>query len=69
MGYLVYVSKMPSSLAWILVGGGAGYVLATFIYILTPTTPSSLTNLLAIPASIGEFWMIGYLLFKKSPVL
>jgi hypothetical protein len=44
---------MPRALGWVLVAGGVGYVLNAFIGF----------EPLAIPASIGEFWMIGYLLF------
>jgi hypothetical protein len=45
---------MPAALGWVLVAGGVGYVLSAFVG-FAPLT---------IPASIGEFWMIGYLLWK-----
>lgn len=43
---------MPPALGWVLVIGGTGYVLHAFL----PFDP------LTLPASAGEFWMIGYLL-------
>ncbi|GIE81865.1 hypothetical protein Aph02nite_78150 [Actinoplanes philippinensis] len=45
---------MPRPLGWVLIIGGAGYVLHAFAG-FEPLT---------VPASIGEFWMIGYLLFR-----
>jgi hypothetical protein len=44
---------MPRALGWVLIVGGVGYVLNAFVH-FAPLT---------IAASIGEFWMIGYLLF------
>lgn len=45
---------MPQALGWVLIAGGVGYVLSAFVD-FAPLT---------IPASIGEFWMIGYLLWR-----
>lgn len=62
MGWLVRRSGyMPSSLGVILLVGGVGYVLGGFLLYLAPSY-SVVSNLLVIPATIGEFWMIGYLL-------
>jgi hypothetical protein len=62
MGYCVVVSGwMPKLMGQILIGGGAGYVLAGFTTVLLPDVPY-LTEVLTIPATIGEFWIIGYLL-------
>jgi hypothetical protein len=61
MGYVVMTSKrMPPWLGRVLILGGVGYLLSTFISYLgySNTVISSLT----IPATVGEFWMIGYLL-------
>jgi hypothetical protein len=44
---------MPRALGWVLIAGGVGYVVNAFVGF----------DPLTIPASIGEFWMIGYLLF------
>jgi|AntRauTorckE6833_2_1112554.scaffolds.fasta_scaffold00084_25 hypothetical protein len=63
MGYAVKLSKMPVALAWILILGGTGYILSAFISILLPEQ-STLTELLPFFATIGELWIIGYLLIK-----
>lgn len=61
MGYIVIHSKrMPVWLGRTLIIGGAGYLLSTFIKYAGVDYP--LLEVLVIPATIGEFWMIGYLL-------
>ena len=61
MGQIVITSKaMPLWLGRILIIGGFGYILKTFIYYWDVN--QTLLNILTIPATIGEFWMIGYLL-------
>lgn len=63
MGRLVHLSAwMPRPLGWVLIVGGAAYVLAPFLTYLTDTQLAA--SLLALPATIGEFWMIGYLLVR-----
>ena len=63
MGYAVIVSGwMPRLLGQVLIVGGAGYILASFVAVLVPAAPQALDLILTIPATIGEFWMIGYLL-------
>jgi hypothetical protein len=52
---------MPKLLGWVLVVGGVGYVLSGFVTVLLPDVPA---DALTIPASVGEFWMIGYLLVR-----
>ena len=54
---------MPRALGWILVGGGIGYVLSAFVGYLAPGAPA-LADALTDPATVGEFWMIGYLLVR-----
>ena len=54
---------MPRVLGWILVGGGVGYVLSAFLAFLAPDA-QVVIDALVYPASIGEFWMIGYLLIR-----
>ncbi|MGB3828232.1 MAG: DUF4386 domain-containing protein [Ornithinimicrobium sp.] len=72
MGWLVLRSgSMPRPLGWILIGGGIGYVFVAFVAQLAPgaTTVADL-DLLSLPASIGEFWLIGYLLLvgvRRNP--
>ena len=61
MGYLVISSgRMPVWLGRILIVGGIAYLLQTFINCLG--IKNSYVGFLAIPATVGEFWMIGYLL-------
>lgn len=61
MGYVVVASKcMPIWLGWTLIVGGIGYILSTFLNCLGIS--HNLLDILTVPAMIGEFWMIGYLL-------
>ncbi len=61
MGYIVTSSgRMPVWLGRILIIGGIGYLLQTFINCMG--VQNSYVNILVIPATVGEFWMIGYLL-------
>ncbi|WP_433062891.1 DUF4386 domain-containing protein [Dactylosporangium sp. CS-033363] len=62
MGWCVLrTGWMPKVLGWILVGGGVGYVLSAFVRYLVPDL-GVVAEALAYPASVGEFWMVGYLL-------
>jgi uncharacterized protein DUF4386 len=64
MGWCVLRSGwMPRVLGWILVGGGVGYVLSPFVRYLVPDA-HFVAEALAYPASVGEFWMVGYLLIR-----
>jgi hypothetical protein len=54
---------MPHTLGWILIGGGIGYLLSAFIKYLAPDAPL-VADALAYPATVGEFWMISYLLVR-----
>jgi hypothetical protein len=64
MGWCVLRSGwMPRALGWILVGGGIGYVLSAFIRYLAPDVPV-VADALVLPATVGEFWMVGYLLVR-----
>ena len=61
MGYIVTSSgRMPLWLGRILIIGGIGYILQTFINCMG--VQNSYINILVLPATVGEFWMIGYLL-------
>lgn len=67
MGWLTLRSgSMPRALGWILVVGGVGYVLSAFVSFLAPGA-SGLAGVLPLPATLGEVWMIGYLLIKGMP--
>lgn len=62
MGWCVLRSAtMPHALGWILVVGGAGYVLSAFVTYLLPGA-GAVASVLVVPATIGELWMVGYLL-------
>ena len=64
MGWLVLRSGWaPRALGWLLVGGGGLYVVSAFTLALMPGS-SGLATALALPASIGELWMIGHLLVR-----
>lgn len=64
MGWCVLRSGwMPRALGWILVGGGVGYMLSAFVRYLVPDA-HVVAEALAYPASVGEFWMVGYLLLR-----
>jgi Domain of unknown function (DUF4386) len=64
MGWCVWRSGwMPRVLGWILVGGGVGYVLSALIRYLAPDA-QVVAEALAYPASVGELWMVGYLLVR-----
>lgn len=61
MGFIITSSKrMPVWLGRTLIIGGFGYLISTFIKYAGVT--GSWVGALTIPATVGEFWMIGYLL-------
>jgi Domain of unknown function (DUF4386) len=62
MGWLVLRSGLSTRLSgWILIAGGVGYGRSAYVtYLLLDA--DALANGLTVPASIGELWMIAYLL-------
>lgn len=54
---------MPRPLGWLLIAGGAGYLLGAFIGYLAPEA-GAVVEMLAMPAHVGELWMVGYLLVR-----
>ncbi|GAA1745181.1 DUF4386 domain-containing protein [Luedemannella helvata] len=54
---------MPRPLGWVLIAGGVCYVLGGLVRYLVPGA-GILVEALAMPASVGEFWMISYLLIR-----
>ncbi len=60
----ITTARFPRALGWILVIGGAGYLLSSIVDYGFASPPSLLVAGLAFPATIGEFWMIGYLLLR-----
>jgi hypothetical protein len=68
MGWLARRSRrMPRPLAWVLIGGGIGYIVGAFVTYLAPGAPA-LAQALTVPASVGEFWMMGFLLLRGAGV-
>lgn len=66
MGLLVlYSGWMPRPLGWFLIVGGLGYTLSAFVTPLLPDVGAA-ADALTIPANIGEFWMVGYLLIRGA---
>lgn len=64
MGWCVLRSGwMPRTLGWILVVGGLGYLASAFIRYLAPDA-LVVADALAYPATVGELWMIGFLLVR-----
>ncbi|WP_433530649.1 DUF4386 domain-containing protein [Micromonospora sp. CA-263727] len=62
MGWCVLRSGwLPRALGWILVAGGVCYVLSAFVTYLAPGA-GIVGDLLVAPASVGEFWILGYLI-------
>lgn len=68
MGYIVVSTRcMPLWLGRVLLAGGVGYIIQTLV--VAAGVKSAMVDVLVIPASIGEFWMVGYLLiFGIRPV-
>jgi Domain of unknown function (DUF4386) len=61
MGFIVVTSqRLPIWLGRVLIVGGAGYVASAFLKY--GGLQASWVDFLTVPATIGEFWMIGYLL-------
>lgn len=54
---------MPRALGWVLIAGGAGYLVHAFVRF----------EPLAVPATVGELWIVGYLLIfgvrRSEPAL
>jgi hypothetical protein len=62
MGWLVLRSGwMPRSLGWLLIGGGVCYFASAFVDYLLPSS-DTFVGLLTVPATIGELWIMGYLI-------
>jgi hypothetical protein len=62
MGWLVLRSQwLPRPLGWLLIVGGVGYVISTLVTYLADGADLA-AGLLIVPATIGELWIIGYLI-------
>ena len=58
----LHSGQMPRGLGVVLMVGGIGYVLSAVVGHGVVGAPVWLKDVLTIPATIGEFWMIGFLL-------
>lgn len=64
MGWLTIRSRtMPAALGWTLVAGGIGYVTSTYLALVAPGL-SALAQAITLPATVGELWMVAYLLVR-----
>jgi hypothetical protein len=64
MGWLARQSGwMPNLLGWILMIGGLGYIANALLTYLIPN-PGPAVELLTMPATVGELWMVGYLCLR-----
>jgi hypothetical protein len=62
MGWLAVHSRwFPQSLGRVLIAGGVGYALSTFVTYMFPSA-DLVSGLLTVPATIGELWIVGYLI-------
>ena len=62
MSWLVVRSRwLPQALGWTLIAGGAAYLVSAFVSYSFPSA-DLLTQLLTVPATIGEVWIMGYLI-------
>lgn len=68
MGWVVATcGRMPKVLGWTLIISGGGYVASAFVDYGLADSPTWLVDVFAAPATVGEFWIIGYLLIKGLP--
>lgn len=54
----------PRVLGWLLIGGGVGYLVSVVAMYLLPDAPAAIATVLVLPATVAEFWMIGWLLVR-----
>lgn len=64
MGYIaISAGPLPKALGWTLIVGGLGYVVSALLSNGLAGAPRWLVDGLGLPATVGELWTIGYLLF------
>jgi hypothetical protein len=59
--FILFTKRMPRPLGWVLAIGGVGYVASAFVS-STGIDLGAWGDLLTIPATIGELWIVIYLL-------
>jgi hypothetical protein len=65
MGWAAITTRrFPVTLGWVLVVGGVGYVLGAVLGLGVAGMPAAASDAMAYPATVGELWMVGYLLVK-----
>lgn len=65
LGYLAYRSGLfPKVLGVVLIIGGVSYLVSMLALFLVPSFGKQISGFLAIPPTIAEVWMVGYLLIK-----
>lgn len=62
--FVLATSRMPRPLGWVLVAGGAGYVANALLTLAAPDLPAWIGEVVVLPATLGELWMLGYLLIR-----
>lgn len=60
----VTTGRFPSVLGWVLVVGGVGYVMSGVLAMGVADPPALVVDGLTVPATVGEFWMVAYLLVR-----
>lgn len=65
MGIATLAAGWVRLLGWALIVGGIAYTLSAFVLVLTPSL-TLVADGLSLFATIGEFWMLGYLLFTRG---
>jgi hypothetical protein len=60
--FAVSTRRMPKVLGWILMVGGVGYVVSALLLVGVPPVGVVVNNILPMVATVGELWMVGYLL-------
>ena len=72
MGTFILATRlMPRPLGVVLIVGGVGYVASAVISAALPEA-RGIADLVALPATVGELWMVGYLLtvgIRSTPAL
>lgn len=65
MGWFAVSTRLfPRLLGILLIAGGVGYVIGSVVGAAMPQAPMLLVDVLTIPATVGELWMVGYLLVR-----
>ncbi len=67
MGLAVLAAGWVRVLGYALIVGGVGYVMSAFFIVLLPQLGAA-AGLLSLLATVGELWIIGYLLFTRTTV-